>query len=98
VKTVKTGTLFGYKVDSFKPNNRTTSPFTLYELSHRDDLLELLDTDRKHLEIDISRVYRLLVFEWLRYIQYIKNNYSYLFSLAIRMNPFDPKANAVVKE
>ena len=67
------------------------------ELLHRNDLSELLDSDRKHLEGDISRVYKLLIFEWLRYIRYLKKSYGYLFSLAIRMNPFDPEATAVVK-
>lgn len=67
------------------------------ELLHRDDLSELLDSDRKHLEGDIARVYSLLIFEWLRYMHYLKKSYGYLFSLAIRTNPFDPKATAVVK-
>ena len=62
------------------------------ELSQRTNLSELLDSDRKHLEGDISRVYKLLIFEWLRYLRYIKKNYGYLFSLAVRTNPFDPDA------
>jgi hypothetical protein len=68
------------------------------ELLSRKDLLKLLDSDRKHLEGDIARVYNLLLFGWLRYIQYLKKNYGYLFSLAIRTNPFNPEATAVVKE
>ena len=68
------------------------------ELMHRNDLSELLDSDRKHLEGDISRAYKLLIFEWLRYIRYIKQNYGYLFSLAIRTNPFDPEATVVVQK
>ena len=67
------------------------------ELLNRNDLFELLDSDRKHLEGDITRVYNLLIFEWLRYIRYLKKSYGYLFSLAIRINPFDPEATAVVK-
>jgi voltage-gated potassium channel len=67
------------------------------ELLNRRDLSELVDSDRKHLEGDIMRVYKLLIFEWLRYIRYLKKNYGYLFSLAIRINPFDPEATAVVK-
>ena len=67
------------------------------ELLNRNDLFELLDSDRKHLEGDIARVYKLLVFEWLRYIRYLQKSYGYLFSLAIRVNPFDPDATAVVK-
>lgn len=68
------------------------------ELLNRSDLKELLSSDRKHLEGDIVRVYRLLVFGWLQYMLYLKNNYGYLYSLAIRLNPFDPKADAVVGE
>jgi voltage-gated potassium channel len=68
------------------------------ELLNRNDLSELLDSDRKHLEGDIERVYKLLIFEWLRYIRYLKKSYGYLFSLAIRTNPFDPEATAVVKK
>ena len=67
------------------------------ELLNRSDLFELPDSDRKHLEGDIVRVYKLLIFEWLRYIRYLKKSYGYLFSLAMRVNPFDPEADAVVK-
>nr|WP_246293744.1 potassium channel family protein [Desulfobacter latus] len=67
------------------------------ELLHRNNLSELLDSDRKHLEGDISRVYKLLIVEWLRYLLYIKENYGYLFSLAVRTNPFDPDATVAVK-
>jgi hypothetical protein len=69
----------------------------LDELSQRNNLSELLDSDRKHLEGDISRVYKFLLFEWLRYLRYIKENYGYLFSLAVRTNPFDPDATVTVK-
>jgi voltage-gated potassium channel len=68
------------------------------ELLNRNDLSELLESDRKHLEGDITRVYKLLISEWLRYIRYLKKSYGYLFSLAIRINPFDPEATAVVKK
>lgn len=68
------------------------------ELSHRNNLSQLLDSDRKHLEGDISRAYKLLIFEWLRYLRYIKNNYGYLFSLAIRTNPFDQNATITVND
>ncbi|MBN1382036.1 MAG: two pore domain potassium channel family protein [Deltaproteobacteria bacterium] len=67
------------------------------ELLNRDEIFGLLDSDRRHLENDIARVYRLLIFEWLRYMRYLKKRYGYLFSLAIRTNPFDPEADAVVK-
>lgn len=66
------------------------------ELLNRPDLSELLSHDRQHLDGDIARVYNLLAFEWLRYMRYLKKSYAYLFSLAMRLNPFDPEANAVI--
>jgi hypothetical protein len=67
------------------------------ELLNRAELTKLVDTDRKHLEGDIIRAYKLLVFEWLNYMHYLKNNYGYLLSLAMRVNPFDPEATVVVR-
>ena len=52
------------------------------------------DTD--HLAGDIKRGYHLIVNEWISYMQYLKNNYPFLFSLAIRTNPFDPAASVVI--
>ena len=67
------------------------------ELLNRVDLSEMPDTDRQHLEGDIVRIYKLLVLEWLSYMHYLKDNYGYLLSLALRVNPFDPEATPVVK-
>lgn len=68
------------------------------ELLSRNDLVELSDSDRNHLEGDIARAYVLLLSGWLRYIHYLKKNYGYLFSLAMRTNPFNPEATAEVKD
>lgn len=67
------------------------------ELLSRVDLSEMPDTDRQHLEGDIVRIYKLLVLEWLSHMRYLKDNYGYLLSLALRVNPFDPEATPVVK-
>lgn len=67
------------------------------ELMHRPDIATFPDSDRKHLEGDIVRIYKLLTLEWLNHMVYLKNNYGYLLSLAIRTNPFDPDASAVVQ-
>lgn len=67
------------------------------ELSYREDFRQLPDTDYEHLAGDIKRVYILLVYEWLGYMKYLKKNYPYLFSLAMRTNPFDQKASPIVK-
>jgi len=68
------------------------------ELLHREDFMTLPETDLKHLGGDINRVYSLLSLEWLRYIRYLKDNYGYLYSLAVRLNPFDSDASAVVEK
>jgi hypothetical protein len=60
------------------------------------DLKQLPETDCQHLSGDIKRVYGLLISEWLAYMKHLKDNYPYLFSLAARMNPFDPKASPIV--
>jgi len=67
------------------------------ELSSREDLSWLPDSDYVHLAGDIKRAYVLLVSEWLDYMKHLKNNYPYLFSLAMRTNPFDQEASPIVK-
>jgi len=67
------------------------------ELLHRESLENLPAEDYKHLSGDIRRAYVLLVHEWLDYMGYLKKNYPYLFSLALRTNPFDRNASVIVK-
>lgn len=67
------------------------------ELLRREDLAGLPASDLEHLEGDIRRAYRLLVFEWASYMAYLKENYPYLFSLSMRTNPFDKEASPVVR-
>jgi voltage-gated potassium channel len=67
------------------------------ELLHRNDLQTLPETDHAHLAGDIKRAYRLLVMEWLGYLGYLKKHYPYLFSLALRTNPFKPHRSAIVR-
>jgi len=67
------------------------------ELSCRTSVTDLPDTDYHHLSGDIKRAHRLLVREWLSHMEHLKNDYPYLFSLAVRTNPFDPNASAEVK-
>jgi hypothetical protein len=66
------------------------------ELESRETLSQLPESDYKHLGTDIRRVYTRLVHEWLRYMKHLKNNYPYLFSLAMRLNPFDQSASPIV--
>jgi hypothetical protein len=67
------------------------------ELAHRTNLQDLTGTDIGHLAGDIKRAYNLLVREWLSYMEHLKKEYPYLFSLAIRTNPFDPEASVELK-
>jgi hypothetical protein len=66
------------------------------ELSHRDDVTGSPKTDLEHVAGDIRRVYGQITGEWLSYMEHLKAEYPYLFSLAVRTNPFDPKARVVV--
>lgn len=67
------------------------------ELDMRKSLKDLPKSDYAHLSLDMKRAYVRLVAEWLDYMRYMKNRYPYLFSLAMRMNPFDPEASVIVK-
>ncbi|MEN6443586.1 MAG: potassium channel family protein [Methanoregula sp.] len=67
------------------------------ELDARDRLTSLPSSDYDHLSGDINRVNDLLVVEWLIYMQHLKKHYPYLFSLAMRTNPFDEHASGIVQ-
>jgi voltage-gated potassium channel len=67
------------------------------ELQYRDGFSGLPDSDRDHLCRDINRVYRQAAVQWLDYVLHLKDNYPFLFSLALRTNPFDPQASPVVR-
>jgi uncharacterized protein (DUF2267 family) len=62
------------------------------ELIHRTDLHRLTVSDREHLANDVQRGYVSLIREWLAYMAHLQVRYPYLFSLALRTNPFDPFA------
>jgi hypothetical protein len=83
--------------DSF--TNLLRSVFHLTEeLVSREGLKDLPESDYRHLAVDIERVYRLIVLEWLDYMRYLKASYPYLFSFAMRTNPFEERASVVVEE
>jgi len=67
------------------------------ELRVRERLTDLPKADYDHLSGDINRVYGLLTREWLVYMQHVKAHYPYLFSLAMRTNPFDVNASPIVR-
>lgn len=66
------------------------------ELSARPGFDRLPAADLDHLTNDIKRVYRVLITEWLMYMRHLQKEYPYLFSLAMRTNPFNPAGSAVI--
>lgn len=62
------------------------------ELGAREDIENLNKEDYDHLINDYSRAYKHLALEWLDYMKHLRFNYPFLFSFAMRTNPFDPKA------
>ena len=76
---------------------------TLWAIFHLSDELDaratlggLPESDLEHLAQDLQRVYRRLAEEWLEYVEYLKNDYPFLFSLAVRLNPFQDTVCAIV--
>ncbi|NWG02570.1 MAG: two pore domain potassium channel family protein [Syntrophaceae bacterium] len=67
------------------------------ELAYRKDPSHLPESDQRHIAGDMVRVYNLIVKEWLNYMEYLKANYPYLFSLAMRTNPFNRQASPIVE-
>ena len=66
------------------------------ELNARTDLSELSQPDAAHLATDVQRAFTLLGVQWIDYLRHLQAQYPYLFSLAIRTNPLDPKASVTV--
>jgi hypothetical protein len=67
------------------------------ELRCRGDLSCLPGTDYAHLAGDTRRVQEKLILQWLDYMEHLKNNYPYLYSLEMRTNPFNTRASPVVQ-
>jgi hypothetical protein len=67
------------------------------ELFVRESFDGLPRADYDHLSGDIKRAYAQIIVEWLSYMKHLKEDYPYLFSLAVRMNPMDSSADPVLK-
>jgi hypothetical protein len=57
------------------------------ELEARDTFDSMPQSDIEHINGDIKRVFGHLSSEWVMYMQHLKLDYPYLFSLAVRLNP-----------
>ena len=67
------------------------------ELMARRSVVSLPETDIEHLADDSKRVYGLLAKQWVRHLQHLKRRYPYLFSLALRTNPFSENPSPIVR-
>jgi len=67
------------------------------ELSAREDFSALPESDLNHLAGDTRRVVSFIVIQWLDYMLHLKTNYPYLYSLAVRTNPFSNNSSPVVR-
>ena len=67
------------------------------ELMNRRDIMSLPATDIAHLNKDVNRAFTLIIREWIMHTKHLQKHYPYLFSLAVRTNPFDPQSDSVVK-
>jgi hypothetical protein len=66
------------------------------ELEARPVLTDLPHADEAHLRLDVRRAYNALMSEWILYAEHLKANYPYLFSLMVRMHPFQDAPSATV--
>jgi hypothetical protein len=66
------------------------------ELEARPVLTGLPASDGAHLELDFRRAYNALMAEWILYVEHLKANYPYLFSLVVRMHPFQEAPSATI--
>jgi hypothetical protein len=62
------------------------------ELASREQPQALTAKDGDHIAGDIKRAYVLLLAAWLSYMKHLRDEYPYLFSFAMRTNPFNPAA------
>jgi hypothetical protein len=66
------------------------------ELLARNKLTGLTERDLDHLSGDIKRAFTQLIFIWIGHMKHLQKDYPYLFSLAVRQNPFNPSAHAEI--
>jgi hypothetical protein len=67
------------------------------ELAARHSLKNLPRADMGHITVDAKRTYSLLTLQWIDYLQFLKVKYPFLFSFALRTNPFVENPDAEIK-
>ena len=68
------------------------------ELEARISLTERIPADEAHLRVDVRRACNALLAEWLLYVEHLKADYPYLFSLVVRTHPFQDAPSAIITE
>ena len=68
------------------------------ELEARESFDRIPPSDKEHINGDIKRVFGHLIREWILYMQHLKEDYPYLFSLAVRLNPMIDSPDPLVYE
>jgi len=66
------------------------------ELEARQSLKDLPESDLEHIANDIHRVYGQLAAQWLAYLEHLKSEYPFLYSLILRTHPFQEHPSPVV--
>ena len=68
------------------------------ELALRKNFNTIPSADLAHLNIDIKRAYHGIIKEWILYMSHIKKEYPFLYSLALRSNPFSESTSVVIED
>jgi hypothetical protein len=68
------------------------------ELSRRPDLQSLPKSDIKHLNNDAKRAFKGLLAEWFSHLRHLREEYPYLYSMELRINPFDQKSSVIIRQ
>jgi hypothetical protein len=68
------------------------------ELEARTSLTDLSPADEAHLQVDVRRAYNALLAEWVFYVEHLKADYPYLFSLVVRTHPFQDSPSPTLTE
>jgi hypothetical protein len=66
------------------------------ELEARPQLQNLPKSDEAHIGADIGRAFGALAAQWLEYLQHLRSNYPYLYSLVLRTHPLQDHPSATV--
>ena len=66
------------------------------EFQARLSVSDLPDSDLEHIASDIQRLYDHLTSEWLDYVEHLKANYPFLYSLILRTHPFQEHPSPVI--